>query len=79
LRQRDTVAALCKTSLPDPNAQLRHPLVEIPLPATTDLPAPQQVQWPGGAVHPRRNAHDVGQPDQVSRIVGKELPDPCNC
>jgi hypothetical protein len=79
LRQGDTVAALRKTSLPDPGAQLRHPLVAIPLPATTDLPAPQQVHRSGCAMHPRGNAHHVGQPDQVSRVMGKELPDPFNC
>ena len=79
LRQCDTIAALHKTPLPDSGAQLRHPLVETPLSATTDLPAPQQVHRSGCAMHPRGNDHHVGQPDQVSRVMGKELPDPFNC
>jgi len=54
---------LRKASLPDPGAQLRRPLVEIPLSAATDLPAQQQVHRSGCAIHPRGNAHHVGQPD----------------
>jgi hypothetical protein len=54
-------------------------MVKIQLPATRDLPALQLVHRSGCAMHPRGDAHDVAQPEQVSRVVGKELPDTFNC